>query len=65
MRLPVERCGLRPAGCENPLRDEGFVTFELELFIEAIEQLVVLLINPVVNLIVRWVTAMLLDHGLR
>ena len=37
MRLPVERCGLRPAGCENPLRDEGFVTFELELLIETIE----------------------------
>ena len=40
------------------------LSYRLELLIETVEQLVVLLIDPIINLVVAGATAVLLHHGL-
>ncbi|NBT29736.1 MAG: hypothetical protein EBT18_09685 [Gammaproteobacteria bacterium] len=55
-------------GKKKPRELRGFVCTQdrsaiSELLIKTVEQLVVLLVHPVINLIVSWRTAVLLDHG--
>ncbi len=40
-------------------------THQSEFFVEIFEKLVILLIDPAINLIVGWLATVLFDHGLR
>ena len=54
----------KPRGKRGFSSVRPILSYQLELLIETVEQLVVLLIDPIINLVVGGTTAMLLDHGL-